>query len=292
MVVLALASVLGLLIGLGALRLHLVSDPLADVRAYYDAGARLNAGLPLYEQAATTDDAAFYRYPPLLAILFRPLALLPFETAALIWEALLVTATVLTIARLRPRRAVLLASGMLAMPLLWTLAIGQAQALVTALLAFGSPWAVAAAGHIKLTPWLVAVYWAGRRDWRSLGRLVAWIVGLAAVQLVLEPEATIAFVSFSSLDQVGDVVNLSPFAVSPVLWALAAGALLLIAWRLAPTRWGWAAAVVLAVGVTPRLLAYQLSTLLAAFGGPRSAGIASTTGHGSAVPVTERTTPQ
>jgi hypothetical protein len=49
---------------------------------------------------------------------------------------------------------------------------------------------------------------------------------------------------------------------------------------------------VLAVGMTPRLLAYQLSTLLAAFGGPRSAGIASTTGHGSAVPVTERTTPQ
>lgn len=289
-IVLVLASVLGLLIGLGALRLHLFTDPLADVRAYYDAGARLNAGLPLYDQAATIDDPAFYRYPPLLAILFRPLALLPFETAALIWEAILVAVTVLTIVRLRPRRVVLLATGMLAMPLLWTLAIGQAQALVTALLAVGSPWAVAFAGHLKLTPWLVGIYWAGRRDWRSLGLLAAWIAGLGLVQLVLEPANSIAFLAFSSLEQVGDVVNLSPFAVSPVLWGVTVVVLGLVAWRLAPTRWGWAAAVVLAVGATPRLLAYQLSTLLAALGGPRGIDRASTTRHGPPVPVTERTT--
>lgn len=290
MVVLGLAATLGLLIGLGALRLHLVNDPLADVRAYYDAGARLNAGLSLYQQAATTDDPAFYRYPPLLAILFRPLALLPFETAALVWEALLVGATVVTLLRLRPRRAVLLAAGMLAMPLLWTLAIGQAQALVTALLALGSPWAVAVAGHLKLTPWLVGIYWAGRRDWRSLAHLAAWIAGLGLVQLVLEPQNTIAFLTFSSLDQVGDVVNLSPFAVSPALWVATVAVLGLVAWRLAPTRWGWAAAIVLSVAVTPRLLAYQLSTLLAAFGGPGRAGRTGTTRHGPPVPVTERTT--
>jgi hypothetical protein len=33
--------------------------------------------------------------------------------------------------------------------------------------------------------------------------------------------------------------------------------------RLAPTRYGWAAAIALSVLATPRLLAYQLSTLLA-----------------------------
>ena len=70
--ILVVGAAIGLLIGLWALQLHLRMDPLADVRAYYDAGARLNAGLPLYEQAATTNEAAFYRYPPLLAILFRP----------------------------------------------------------------------------------------------------------------------------------------------------------------------------------------------------------------------------
>jgi hypothetical protein len=40
---------------------------------------------------------------------------------------------------------------------------------------------------------------------------------------------------------------------------------------LARTRWGWPAAVVLSVFATPRLLSYQLSTLLAGFGGPRAA---------------------
>ena len=38
------ASILGFIIGLDTLVLHLRIDPLADVHAYYDAGARLNAG--------------------------------------------------------------------------------------------------------------------------------------------------------------------------------------------------------------------------------------------------------
>ena len=46
-IVLIVASVLGAIIGLDTLVLHLTTDPLADVHAYYDAGARLNAGLPL-----------------------------------------------------------------------------------------------------------------------------------------------------------------------------------------------------------------------------------------------------
>lgn len=265
--ILAVAAVLGLLIGLWAFGLHLRMDPLADVRAYYDAGARLNAGLPLYEQAATTNDADFYRYPPLLAIAFRPLALLPYPTAALIWEAVVIGATVLTLARLRPRRPALLAACMLAMPILWTVAVGQAQALVTLFLTFGTPFGVALAGHIKLTPWVVAIYWLGRRDRASLLRFLAWTGGLGLLQLVLEPAATIAFLQFSSLSQVGEVVNLSPYAVSPLLWAATVALMVLVAWRLAPTRWGWTAAIVLAVGATPRLLGYQLSTLLAAFGG-------------------------
>ena len=269
--ILIVAAVLGLLIGLGALRLHLVTDPLADVHAYYDAGARLNAGEPLYEQQATTNDAAFYRYPPLLAILFRPLALLPFAAAAAIWMGVLLVATGLTFWRLlrdRPALPVFLALGILAMPILWTLAIGQAQALVTALLTFATPFGVAFAGHLKLTPLLAGVYWVARRDRRAVIRLVGWTIAIGVFQLVLEPEATIAFFRFTSLSQVGDVINLSPWAVSPWLWLATVAVLFVVAWRLGPTKWGWAAAVVLSVGATPRLLAYQLSTLLAALATP------------------------
>lgn len=267
--ILVIAALIGTAIGINTLVLHLTLDPLADVRAYYDAGARLNAGLPLYEQDATTNDPHFYRYPPLLAILFRPLALLPFEAAAAIWEAVVLAAFALTLRRIGLGRNVLLVLGMLAMPVIWTLVIGQAHALVTLLLTFGNPVAVALAGHLKLFPWLAAVYWVGRRDWRSLGTFAAAVVGLGLVQLVLAPDATIAYLGFPGLEQVGQVNNLSPYEVSPLLWLVLVVAGTVLALRLAPTRWGWTAAVILSVGVTPRLLAYQLSSLLAAFGGPR-----------------------
>ena len=255
----------GLLLGIEVLILHLTSDPLADVHAYYDAGARLNAGLPLYEQTADPNFNYYYFYPPLLAIIFRPLALLPFTTAALIWEAILIAATVLTFRRIGLRESVLFATCLLALPLLWTLAIGQAQALVTMLLTYGTPFGVALAANIKVFPGLVAIYWIGRRQWRRLGWFTGWMVALIGVQLALEPAATLGYIDFLRLDLVANVQNLSLYAISPLLWQVSVVVMALIALRFANTRWGWPAAVVLSVFATPRLLSYQLSTLLAAF---------------------------
>ena len=270
--VLVAAAVLGALLGLETVVLHLATDPLADVHAYYDAGARLNAGLPLYDQPASTDEAAFYRYPPLLAILFRPLAMLPFSAAAAIWMAILVGALALTIVRLGTGRRTWLVLGMLALPTGWSLVIGQAQVAVTLLMALGSPWAIALAANVKLFPALAAIWWVGRRDLRSLAWFGAWLVGLAVVQLIAEPNGSLAFPGTLGLAQVGDVANLSIYAVSPLLWVAGLAAGIVIAWRLAPTRWGWAAAVVLSVLATPRLLVYQLSTLVAGLREPDGPG--------------------
>jgi hypothetical protein len=257
-------SVLGLIIGIDTLLLHIRLDPLADVRAYYDAGARLNAGLPLYEQSATTNDPGFYRYPPLLAIAFRPLALLPYETAALIWEAFLIVLFIGTLVRLGIRNEwTWIVSGWLAAPIAWSLAVGQAQVAVTFLVALGAPWAVALAGHLKILPIIVAVYWVGRRDWRSVGWFVAWMVGLTALTFVLEPAGTIAFIGFSDLGQVGEVRNLSLYEISPLLWAAFVVGLIALALRFARTPAGWPLAVAASVLATPRLLMYQLSTLQA-----------------------------
>lgn len=270
-VVLFGAAVVGVLLGINTTILHLTSDPLVDVHAYYDAGARLNAGLPLYQQAATTNDAEFYRYPPLLAIAFRPLALLPFEAAAAIWELVVVGALLATIRVLRPDRNRLLVFGMLLLPIMWSVTIGQAQVPVTLLVAIGSPWSIALAAHLKIFPALVAVWWLGRRDWSSLARFAAWLAALGVAQLLLEPAGTLAFPSVFNLGQVGDVRNLSPYAFSPLLWALLALGGALVAWRLAPGRWGWVAAVALAVLASPRLLVYQLMTLVAAVRAPDDA---------------------
>ena len=276
------ASVLGFIIGLDTFLLHLRLDPLADVRAYYDAGARLNAGLPLYVQPATTDDPGFYRYPPLLAVFFRPLALLPYETAALIWAAILVVLFIGTLVRLGLRNEwTWIVTGWLAAPIAWSLAVGQAQVAVTFLVALGAPWAVALAGHLKILPVIVAIYWIGRRDWGAVGRFIAWMIGLSIFTFVLEPTGTIAFLGFSDLSQVGDVQNRSLYAISPWLWGAFVIGILLVALRYAPTKAGWALAVSASVLVSPRLLLYQLSTLQAGVRSPDDDG-AGTPGDGLA----------
>jgi hypothetical protein len=271
--ILVLAALLGLGLGVETVVLHVSTDPLADVHAYYDAGTRLNAGLPLYEQSAGTNDPSFYRYPPLLAVAFRPLALLPFDTAALIWELLLFAALALTILRLGARRKwTWVVLGMLALPIGWSLAIGQAQVVVTLMTAIGAPWSLALAAHLKLFPALAALWWVGRRQWGPLARFLAWVGGLTVVELLLEPQATIAYLGFLATDQVGQVNSVSPFIVSPWLWAGITVVGVLAALRWAPTRWGWPLAVAISVLANPRLLVYQLSTLAACLRAPDDRG--------------------
>ncbi|MBP1706233.1 MAG: alpha-(1-2)-phosphatidylinositol mannosyltransferase [Chloroflexi bacterium] len=262
-------ALLGAAAGLAAFGFYLVRDTLIDVNAYWEAGARLNAGEPLYPEGADPDVASFYRYPPLLAILFRPLALLPFPVAAVIWETLVVASLVLTVRRLGiDRISTWQAVGILGVAIGWAVAIGQAQVVVTWLVTLGSPWAVALAGNLKVFPWLVALFWLGRGDWRAVGLFTAWTAGLLAFQLVLEPANTVAFFQSLTLDQVGEVENLSPYGISPVLWAVLAVAGFVAVLALARTRWGWATAVAYSVLVVPRLMTYMLMTLLAALRAP------------------------
>ena len=72
---------------------------------------------------------------------------------------------------------------------------------------------------------MAAIYWLGRRDWPMLGRFIAWGLGLTALSFVLEPAGTIAFLTFPKFELVGEVTNLSPYAISPVLWAVSVVAL-------------------------------------------------------------------
>jgi hypothetical protein len=146
--------------------------------------------------------------------------------------------------------------------------VGQAQVLVTALLIVATPWAVALAGHLKLLPFLVGLYWLGRRDWPNFRRFAIWSVVLAVAQLVLEPRGTVAYLSFPELSQVGNVNNFSVYAISPTIWAVVVAGGAVASLLLARTRWGWAAAIVFSVLATPRLLTYQLMSILAGLRGP------------------------
>ncbi len=113
----AVAAIGGLL-GFAMLMVQIEVGALRDVRAYYDAATRLNEGLPLYPAGADPDAADFYRYPPLLAILFRPFAKLPFETVAAMWQGVVVASLVGTIWRIGPRRrSTWIAVGLLSFPI-------------------------------------------------------------------------------------------------------------------------------------------------------------------------------
>ena len=130
---------------------------------------------------------------------------------------------------------------------------------------------MALAGNLKLFPFLVAIYWLGRRDWRSLWRFIAWAFGLGLLQLVLDPANTLAFPAMTDLKQVGSLGNISPFALSPLLWAALVVLGVAVTVRLGRTRWGWSVAVALSVLVSPRLFLYMLMTLLACLRRPDGA---------------------
>ena len=262
-------AVVGALAGIYLFWLHVTTDPLNDVHAYYEAAARLNAGLPLYPPSQDVATPLGYPYPPLLAILFRPLALLPFAAAAAIWEVVVIASFVVTVwwIGLR-RRETWLALGILALPIAWCVAIGQAQVLLTLFTVIGAPWSIALAANIKLFPALIALWWIGRREWRMLGVFVAMLAGLALLQLILAPQATLDYLTAITLKQVGAIRNFSPYAVSPLLWGVLVLTGVGVVLRLAPTRWGWPAAVILSVVATPRLLVYMFMTFVAVLAAP------------------------
>jgi hypothetical protein len=272
-------AIVGTLGGVALFFSHLATDPLADARAYYDAATRLNHGAPLYPPGQNVNDNTAYFYPPLFAILFRPLAGLPFGVAAGIWEAVVIASFLATLWILGVRRReTWLAVGLLGIPIGWTLAIAQAQALVTLLLTIGTPLGIAVAANIKLFPLLAGLWFLGRRDWRRVGALAAWIAALVGVQFLLEPQATIDYVHALGLGWVGEIRNISPYAISPLLWLVLFAGGVVLALRLAPTRVGWAAAVTLSTLAPPRLLSYMLMGLLAALREDRFVALVSRAG--------------
>jgi hypothetical protein len=68
------------------------------------------------------------------------------------------------------------------------------------------------------------------------------------------------------------MADLAGGTLLPVQWVEVAFVMMggLVALRLAPTRWGWAAAVALSVLATPRLLSYMFMTFIAAVREPAS----------------------
>ena len=267
-------AVVGAAAGVAVAWMHVMGDPLADAHAYFEAASRLNAGKPLYPAGIDPSSNHIYLYPPLLAMVLRPLALLPYEAFALLWELAVVATFVWLLQHLGVRkRSTWIAVGILGIPIGWALSIAQAHVPMTLLLALGQPWSIALAANLKLFPVLVALYWLGRRDWESMLAFFVWTALLVVAQLAIDAPNTFAFFKSVGFDQLGEVRNISPFvSLSPIAWAalLLVGCVAILA--AARTRWGWAVAVTVATLAPPRLLVYMLTGLLAGIRRPKAAG--------------------
>jgi hypothetical protein len=267
-------AVVGGVAGLFFTWYQLLTSPLADAHAYFDAAARLNRGQPLYPATAIADPGAAgaYTFPPLLAVAMRPVVLLGWPAFAAIWEAIVVGSFVLLLRRLGAGARTWLALGVLAVPAGWCLAIGQVQVPLTLLLAIGQPWSIALGANLSLFTALAALWWIGRRDWQATGAFVAWAILLGLAQAVLELEGSTTFAETFGADEIGRLLSGSPLALEPLMWSLLVGLGIIGAVVSAKSRWGWLAAVTLSTLATLPLLPYRLIGLLAAVREPEIAG--------------------
>lgn len=200
----------------------------ADARAYYLAAERLRDGEALYPPM-DPDAHEVFRYAPWFAFAFLPFTLMPIDVATHVWSVLMLGCAflaVVPVARLGGRAAIAL-SALLGALLAETAMFGNAHPLVVALLSWtivrpSAPWWLGVAASIKLAPIGFVLPWLGMR--RVRGGVVAVVV------------AGLLFAPILAFDLSGYVISpgtglVSPYAASPMLWAVgAAMAVVAVVW--------------------------------------------------------------
>jgi len=195
----------------------------ADLAAFYTAGEALNHGLSPYENHATRQPPIWdgvdrythsrFLYPPLVASLFRPLALLPYRAAKHLWMGLSLAAVavslVITARALGLGRGSLLGAALWAClyhPLLALLERGQIDAVTLLLvsLAFarfvkagdgvGPGALLALATLLKLNVAFFVPFLIAARKWKALaGYAAGALVLVIASAMVNGPAALVSY---------------------------------------------------------------------------------------------------
>jgi Glycosyltransferase family 87 len=210
----------------------------ADAYTYLAAGERLNAGHHLYELRAGDRwiwiNPPFWTVPllspPLIGVLWRPLAALPSDSGLLLWQALTIGSIGATVAALivrLPIRASLLAIA-LAVPIGFEMDVANVNGLLLG--GYVLSWllfvrhrnevglVVAAMALVKLAPVVLAWWLFTQRRWRA----VAWFVGGALLLLMVgilgsSLEMHLRYLSIATQTVSGGNSNLSLAGVASAL---------------------------------------------------------------------------
>lgn len=233
--------------------------PMGDIQIYWEAGERIREGEPLYPG---TSPYTSYRYAPWFAWMWAGFTHLPYEIVAAVWQAALLVATALVAIPFVRRGLMGLAFAALFVPLLFAVSAGgNVQALIVVSLLFGidqrfGPLWIAIAASLRATPFLFVAVYAARREWGRFWVTVGLTLLFVAPMALYRPETLLTEVAGREP---------GPFAVSPILWGVFAiatvGVLAYLAWRRSP--YITLAAAAGAVVASPKLFAYDVTTMLA-----------------------------
>jgi alpha-1,2-mannosyltransferase len=200
---------------------------LIDLEVYRAGGQHVLDGQPLYLGGVLLDLP--FVYPPVAAVLFAPLALLPMPVLKVLWTAL--ELVLLTYVARRCARAVGVPAGSRTVaavvllvavatwldPVRTTLYLGQINIVLLAVVLLdllGRPdsrWrgvGLGLAAAIKLTPLLFVVYLLLRRRYRAAATAVATFVGAGLVGAVFAPADSVEYWlrgTFAAADRIAAV---------------------------------------------------------------------------------------
>ena len=154
------------------------NERLFDLWAYWSTRFGVDYGF------TRPGESGAYIYSPAFAHLISPLTSLPLPVFTAIWTAMLAA----ILYWITGWRAFFI--GLFA-PVLMSIAIGQTDLLMAAAILLGFRWPAAWFLPIvtKLTPGVGLVWFAVRREWRSLAIALGATIGLAAISVAIDPMA-------------------------------------------------------------------------------------------------------
>lgn len=263
------------LAAIGAVLLAIVATAewthLNDEYAYWQAGARLWAGQPLYDPAAAPNTPYAYWYPPPLAQVLAPVtAVLSADAFAIVWTALL-----LGCLWWLGGRNVLVALALIAfLPVAVELRVRNVHLVIAvlAVLALRRSWAFwIPATALKITPVLGIVYLAAAGRWRDAVKVAVVGAVVLLVSFALGPGAWREFLDVVGARAGTDGGTILPFEI-PFAVRFALGGILAIgAGRLSAqatehgtsARLGEALLIMALVVANPTLWVTAMSMLIA-----------------------------
>jgi hypothetical protein len=248
---------MAVIIGIGIFNLYqaVIGWTMADASAYWNAALRLREGADLYPPVPILEASDVYRYAPWFAWLAVPFTFLPIQIAGAVWSVILLAASAVAMQPLVKARA-WLPLALFGPILIGISANGNVHALLIATLMHGverrsGPLWIAMAASLKVFPLLLALVYAGRRQWIRFALAVLITGALWAPALLFDLS--------NYPNQAGRAVALSAI---PVLYFVVAGTAMGATLALASSRFAWLAAATTVTLALPRLFVYDVTYLM------------------------------